>query len=281
MAGPSHGLSLDVTHPELACQLLVPQDPRCFTQESTADALWCGPLGHVWEARIVDRVHGRGCPVCSGLQPPTLGRSLLQVNPLAADDAAGWDPSQVSAGSRAEMPWRCSVCGSTWTAEIRARARGHRSCPTCSSGDRPSLSITHPELAAQMVAPFDPADYTHGSNAKVRWRGPAGHEWDASISNRVKGSGCPVCSSGAGARARKSPEPGATLADLYPLVANEADGWDPVEYRAKSSARMPWLCSTCGHHWSATIYARTQRTGCPMCARNHRGSTVNPVVPKR
>ncbi|MCX6432239.1 MAG: zinc-ribbon domain-containing protein [Actinobacteria bacterium] len=134
----------------------------------------------------------------------------------------------------------------------------------------PSLTVTHPELAAEMITPFDPDDYTHGSHVKVRWRGPAGHEWDATVSNRVKGSGCPVCSSGAGGRARRIPSQGASLADLYPAVAAEADGWDPREYRAKSSARMPWVCTNCGYHWSATIFARTQRTGCPVCARANR-----------
>lgn len=271
MARAPHDQTLDVTHPLLASELLVPQDPRRFTATSEDSALWRGPLGHVWQASVADRIHGRGCPVCSGLQPPAQGRSLLQVNPVSAVDADGWDPSAVSAGSRAEMPWRCGDCGATWTAEIRARARGHRPCPDCSSGENPSLSVTHPELAAQMIGPFDPDDYTHGSHAKVRWRGPAGHEWDATVSNRVKGSGCPVCSSGAGARARQIPSPGASLADLYPAVAKEADGWDPSEYRAKSSARMPWVCTTCGHQWSATIFARTQRTGCPACARTNRG----------
>ncbi len=73
--------------------------------------------------------------------------------------------------------------------------------PPCSIDARASLTKTHPELAAEMVAPFDPADYTHGSKAKVRWRGPAGHEWDATVANRVKGSGCPLCAAGAGGRA--------------------------------------------------------------------------------
>ena len=270
MASTSLGRTLAATHPELADELLAPQDPRQFTADSTEIAAWQGPLGHVWEARVVDRVHGRGCPVCSGLHAPSTGRSLAQVNPEAAADAYGWDPDQVSAGSRAEMPWQCAACQSTWTAEIRARARGHRPCPSCSKGDNPSLAVTHPELAAEMVSPFDPTDYTHGSNAKVRWRGPAGHEWEATISNRVKGSGCPVCSSGAGARARRTPPQGASLMDLYPTVAAEADGWEPADYRPKSSARLPWRCSTCGHQWSATIFARTQRTGCPECARQRR-----------
>jgi hypothetical protein len=262
--------TLDVTHPELAAQLLPPFDPRRLTQDSTSVVWWRGPLGHVWSSSVADRAVGRGCPVCSSLQPPQRGRSLAQVDPAAALEAHGWDPECVSAGSRVEMPWRCRTCGTTWTAEVRARARGHRPCPACSRAERPPLTVTHPELASQMVAPFDPADYTHGSKAVVRWRGPVGHEWDATVANRVKGSGCPVCSRGAGARARRMPEPGASLADLHPDIAQEADGWDPAAYRPKSSARLPWRCSTCGHSWSATVYARTQRTGCPACARERR-----------
>jgi hypothetical protein len=188
---------------------------------------------------------------------------------VASVEAYGWDPALVSAGSRVEMPWRCSTCDTTWVAEVRARTAGHRPCPTCSS-TKPTLAETHPDLAAEMVAPFHSDDYTHGSKAKVLWRGPAGHEWEATIANRVKGSGCPVCSAGAGARARRTPPVGGSLADLYPGVAAEADNWDPAEYRPKSSARMPWVCSGCGHRWDATIFARTQRTGWPACAAKRR-----------
>jgi protein-arginine kinase activator protein McsA len=270
MARLPTGPTLPTSHPDIAAQMLIPQDPGLYTPDSAEVVWWHGPLGHVWCASIADRIAGRGCPVCSGLQAPSPGRSLTQVQPAAALDADGWDPSHVSAGSRVEMPWRCHDCGTTWTAEIRARANGHRPCPSCARTDSPSLTVTHPELASQMVAPFDPSDYTHGSKVKVRWRGPVGHEWEATIANRVKGSGCPVCSRGAGAKARQTPEPGASLADRYPDAAADADGWDPAAYRAKSSARLPWRCTTCGHQWTATIFARTQRYGCPACAKARR-----------
>lgn len=262
--------TLDMTHPHLAAEMLPPFDPRLFQADSTETVWWRGPLGHVWSASISDRTRGVGCPVCSGLHQPSRGRSLQEVAPAAALDAVGWDADQVSAGSRVEMPWRCHVCDTSWTAEIRARAHGYRPCPACSRSASPSLAITHPDLAMQMVAPFDPDDYTHGSKARVRWRGPVGHEWDATVANRVKGSGCPVCSHGAGGRSRRTPQHGQSLADLYPEIAAEAVGWDPTQFRAKSSARLPWRCSTCGHEWNATIYARTQRTGCPACAKARR-----------
>lgn len=262
--------TLDATHPDLAEQLLTPFDPRQFDADSQTPVWWRGPLGHVWRATVAERTQGRGCPVCEPRQSPAAGRSLEDVAPAVARDADGWDPSRVSAGSRATMPWRCHDCGTTWMAEIRARAHGYRGCPTCRRTARPPIAVTHPELAQQMVKPFDPNQYTHGSKAVVRWRGPAGHEWDATVSNRVKGSGCPVCSRVAAARARQAPPPGGSLVELYPHVAAEAHGWNPADYTAKSSARMPWQCSACGHEWTATIYARTQRTGCPACARTKR-----------
>jgi hypothetical protein len=270
MTPQSSSRTLDVTHPGLAAELLPPLDPRRFTADSMDVAWWRGPLGHVWAASVRDRVHGRGCPVCSSLQPPAHGRSLADVDPGVAQDADGWDPAHVSAGSRVEMPWRCRECGTRWTAEVRARAHGYRPCPSCTRSTTPPISVTHPELASQMLPPFDPSDYTHGSKAVVRWRGPVGHEWEATVANRVKGSGCPVCSRGAGGRARRTPEPGASLADAYPEIAAEADGWDPTQYRPKSSARLSWRCSACGHTWLATVFARTQRTGCPACARRRR-----------
>ncbi|MBK9739845.1 MAG: zinc-ribbon domain-containing protein [Actinobacteria bacterium] len=261
---------ISVTHPDLAAQMLAPFDPSAFAADSDEPVWWRGPIGHIWCATVAERVAGQGCPWCSRIQVPVDGRSLADLHPEVAAEATGWDPSLVSSGSRVPMPWTCAECRTRWTAEVRARANGHRPCPTCSAQERHPLTETHPGLAAEMMAPFDPDDYTHGSKAKVRWRGPVGHEWEATVANRVKGSGCPVCAHGAGARARKSPEPGATLADLYPTVAAEADGWDPREYRAKSSARRPWLCATCGHRWNATIYSRTQRSGCPACAIERR-----------
>ena len=40
-----------------------------------------------------------------------------------------------------------------------------------------------------------PTQVTYGSNKKVWWRCcECGNEWQATISNRVAGKGCPVCS---------------------------------------------------------------------------------------
>ena len=58
------------------------------------------------------------------------------------------------------------------------------------------------------------------------------------------------------------------LATLYPLVAAEADNWEPKHYFAKSNKKMPWICKS-GHSYDAMIISRTSGgSGCPYCAGN-------------
>lgn len=60
------------------------------------------------------------------------------------------------------------------------------------------LANVCPELInewSQRNLPLTPESVTHGSNKIVWWKGKCGHEWRASIKNRViGGSGCPYCS---------------------------------------------------------------------------------------
>ncbi len=64
-----------------------------------------------------------------------------------------------------------------------------------------------------------------------------------------------------------APVPGVNdLASQYPLVAAEADGWDPQTVTAGSGIKRAWKCRH-GHTWSASPGARTgSGTGCPYCA---------------
>lgn len=52
------------------------------------------------------------------------------------------------------------------------------------------LADVRPELInewSQRNLPLTPDSVTHGSNKIVWWNGKCGHEWRASIKNRVKG----------------------------------------------------------------------------------------------
>lgn len=59
---------------------------------------------------------------------------------------------------------------------------------------KPSLAETHPELAAQADG-WDPHEYSHESIQNVLWNCESGHKWLATITSRVSGSDCPICSS--------------------------------------------------------------------------------------
>ena len=76
-------------------------------------------------------------------------------------------------------------------------------CPYCANKlvyrGYNDLATTHPELAAEWHPTknenLTPQDITFGSGKKVWWQCKNNHEWEASVDNRTKGRGCPVCSS--------------------------------------------------------------------------------------
>jgi hypothetical protein len=55
------------------------------------------------------------------------------------------------------------------------------------------------------------------------------------------------------------------LLSRFPLVAAQANGWNPEEYAAFAHHKMPWICDK-GHKWHAKIQDRTSKgNGCPCC----------------
>jgi hypothetical protein len=132
------------------------------------------------------------------------------------------------------------------------------------------LAETHPHLVVQwhphLNGPLRPADVTGGSNRRVWWICPVGHEWLAQVGSRARaGTGCPYC---AGTR----PSAQTCLAATRPDLAAE---WHPFrngrlavsEVSAGSSRMVWWRCSQ-GHEWEARIRHRArEQHRCPACAR--------------
>lgn len=60
-----------------------------------------------------------------------------------------------------------------------------------------SLAETHPDLALEWHptknGELTPQDVSKGSDKKAWWKCMYEHEWEAAISSRSQGSGCPVC----------------------------------------------------------------------------------------
>jgi len=93
---------------------------------------------------------------------------------------------------------QCSK-GHEWESLISSRTNGS-GCPYC-TGKKPTkdnnLKVKFPKVAKEFHptknGDLKPEDFTSGSGKKVWWVCSKGHEWDAEISGRTKGSGCPYC----------------------------------------------------------------------------------------
>ena len=92
--------------------------------------------------------------------------------------------------------------------------------------------------------------------------------WMAMVYSRTEGKGCPVCS-------------GRTVLagfnDLATKIPELASEWHPAKNEKLTpqmitpfSTRKVWWLGKCGHEWQASVYCRTEGTGCPICA----GKTV-------
>ena len=140
-------------------------------------------------------------------------------------------------------------------AESQGAVARDRSCPTRNPG-------------------LDPDTLGSRSSRRVWWAcSSCGHEWQALVSSRSVGDGCPSC-----ARRRqreRGPRPVSierSLAVRRPELVAELHptrnrGIDPTALGAGSGWKAWSRCGVCGHDWAATVGNRTNGSGCPRCAR--------------
>lgn len=195
------------THPELAKEWHPTKNvelaPQMVMAGSRKVVWWICENGHEWKTTINYRLRGYGCPYCSNK------RVLPGVNDLATTNpelAAQWHPTKngaltpdtVKAGSDIKV-WWLGKCGHEWEAVIHNRSCGS-GCPTCSKRLKSGvndLGHLQPELATEWHptknGDLTPQNVTAQSHKKVWWLGSCGHDWQAKISDRSRGSGCPTC----------------------------------------------------------------------------------------
>jgi len=183
------------THPEIASEA-VGWNPGDFTAGSNRRLRWRCELGHEWNATIADRTrtNSTNCPFCAGKKVWQGFNDLATTHSEIVSQAVGWDPKEVTAGSNRRLRWRCEL-GHEWNAPVKSRTHGH-GCPICSGKyvqeGFNDLATTHPEIASQ-AAGWNPKTISSGSDRKLRWRCELGHEWNAPVSSRTQGYGCPTC----------------------------------------------------------------------------------------
>lgn len=129
-------------------------------------------------------------------------------------------------------------------------------------------------LAAEWADGRDIAQFTPGSSQSAHWRCGNGHEWDAVISSRARGAGCPVCTG------RRVLAGFNDLATTHPEIAADwaDEARSAVEVSAGSRYEAQWRCAK-GHEWTAPVRRRTSAgTGCPVCTNKATYAGVNDLA---
>lgn len=251
--------------------------PEMVTYGSKQKIWWKCERGHEWQAMVYTRTGaGSGCPYCAGKRACPGENDLASQRP---DIAAQWHPTKNKGVTPADVPlgshhkawWICEK-GHVWQAIVKSRTNG-TGCPVCANrrlipGEN-DLAALYPDLARQWHptrnGTLTPRDLAAGTKKKVWWKCEKGHEWQAVVSSRVGGAGCPVC-------AGKVVVPGENdLASRFPAVAAQ---WHPgrngtlkPECLTPYSNRKVWWRCEQGHAYQASVGARTVNgSGCPYCA---------------
>jgi uncharacterized Zn-finger protein len=176
--------------------------PRDVLPMSEKQVYWMCERGHVWKAMIINRSRGTGCPYCSGRRA-TQEYNLAVVKPALINE---WHPTlngkltpwDVTPMSERRVWWKCKK-GHEWQTMV-ANRNGGCGCPFCSgrwASKENNLAVVNPKLAKEWhprknigLTPFN---VTPRSGKKVWWKCENGHEWQARISHRARGVGCPMC----------------------------------------------------------------------------------------
>jgi len=118
-------------------------------------------------------------------------------------------PDEISTGSGKKVWWKCSICQHEWQTRVIERARKGYNCPNCAKNNisenvhkgylkRNNLAAVNPNLCKEWNqaknGDLSPNEVTPNSTSKIWWKcQTCGYEWEASIANRNRGSGCPRC----------------------------------------------------------------------------------------
>ena len=238
-----------------------------------------------------DQISRGGGENITGMLTKTHVKNLYLSNPAIAKE---WHPSKngsltpkdVTLHANRKVWWLCSN-NHVWSATINERIRGG-ACPYCSGkevDDQKNRQAFDPSLAKE----WHP---TKNENLEVWWLCSNGHEWSATVQERIRGKSCPYCSgkvpeekvspAGEGLQPGKSAKqeakkinPEDSLQAVNPKLAKE---WHPAkngnltpsDVTASAHDQVWWLCAK-GHEWKAAVSSRHKGQGCFYCSYMHRG----------
>lgn len=126
------------------------------------------------------------------------------------------------------------------------------------------MSEANPELFAQWRDETEADTHLLGSGYSALWEGACGHQWRATISSRMAGKGCPLCS---GNRAVAGVNDLATLRPNLVVEWSKKNDKTPAEVTTGSAYIAIWECAAHRHEYTMMVaqHAREGR-GCPVCS---------------
>ncbi len=240
---------------------------------------------HIWEANVLGRTYGRGCPFCSGnaiCQHNTLARNAPEV-------ALFWDakknhplsPQQVTVSSNLRVHWKCSTCLHEWQASVYTKVCGKTGCPKCAKANSgrkaDGTRRKHPTFAAAqhaLLLQWDhdrnreyghlPDNTTLQSNKLIWWccrECPKGkvHSWQTLAYNRTsskKPTGCPYC---AGHQLCDCNSLETVCPDIAADFDAEKNGVTAAEVTSSAHTKYSWLSDEPGAK-KCSVNERTQYT---------------------
>ncbi len=195
---------LATIHPDIAAEAFE-WNPETIGKSSKAVLKWKCPLGHIYDAAVVNRTfRGDQCSICSGNQVLVGFNDLLTSHPLIAADAVEWDPRTVTAGSNTKKLWKCAE-GHKWIAMVNSRTgKSTTGCPSCAqSGFDPNQDgylyfLTHGSWVMFQIGITNVPDDRLNRHRRLGWdllelRGPMdGHltqQWETAILRMLKAKG--------------------------------------------------------------------------------------------
>lgn len=261
--------------------------PDMFTYGSGHKAYWlCPTCGQTWKAAMNLRsLQDRGCPYCAHEKPIKGVNDLVTLRPDLMKDwdyekNEGIDPTDLMPNSNKKVYWKCSVCGYRYYTFVANRNRG-TGCKKCAGQvlipGVNDLATLYPEIAKQwdyeLNGDVKPSDIFPQTNKNYHWICNKGHRWPAKPNDRVRGTGCPVCSG------NKVLEGFNDLATTHPDIAKQ---WHPTmngdlkpTQISKGYKYKVWfLCDKCDKAYDSFIGNKIKGFGkCPYCSNKIKSRT--------
>jgi len=189
-----------------------PLSPQQVTAGSGKKVWWqCEDYeDHIWQASVLDRKHGKGCPYCTNRKVLAGFNDLATTHPVLTtqvhrERSLPLSPETVTAGSGKKLWWQCDIeSGHVWEATVLSRVQGNN-CIYC-AGQKVQVNITdlqtrNPRIAGQWHPTKNgdllPTQVSEHAHKKAWWQCPTKpqHEWETWVYSRTSktGSECPQC----------------------------------------------------------------------------------------